>query len=217
MKVKYLATLLASVMATSFVNAEEADTSLVKWNSVSATYVTESSGDTEDFSLSGLSVGGSYLLNDNFFAYAGYSSVSDENSYSFFSVNVKNEVSLSSLGLGLGFKHTLTPNWDVFASVGFISQTVEVTVSAEGYGSETESIDADGTDIEVGFVTAITNALQVKGSYSVINLEYEGESDSGDSVNLSADYLFNENFAINAGISTDGDTSIVGIGASYFF
>jgi hypothetical protein len=217
MKVKYLSTLLASVMATSFVNAEEADTSLVKWNSVSATYVTESSGDTEDFSLSGLSVGGSYLLNDSFFTYAGYSSVSDEYSYSFFSVNIKGEVSLSSLGLGLGFKHTLTPNWDVFASAGFISQTAEVTVSVEGYGSETESTDANGTNIEVGFVTAITNALHVKGAYSVTNLEYDGGSDSEDSFNLSADYLFNENFAINAGISTDGDTSIVGVGASYFF
>jgi hypothetical protein len=43
MKIKCLATLLASVMATGFVNAEEADTSLVKWNSVSATYVTERS------------------------------------------------------------------------------------------------------------------------------------------------------------------------------
>jgi hypothetical protein len=217
MKIKCLATLLASVMAAGFVNAEEAGTSLVKWNKVSATYVTEGSDDSDGLSLSGLSVGGSYLLNDSFFAYAGYSSVSDEYSYSFFSVNIKGEVSLSSLGLGLGFKHTLTPNWDVFASAGFISQTAEVTVSVEGYGSETESTDANGTNIEVGFVTAITNALQVKGAYSVTNLEYDGGSDSEDSFNLSADYLFNENFAINAGISTDGDTSIVGVGASYFF
>jgi hypothetical protein len=217
MKIKCLATLLASVMAAGFVNAEEADTSLVKWNKVSATYVTEGSDDSDGLSLSGLSVGGSYLLNDSFFAYAGYSSVSDEYSYSFFSVNIKGEVSLSSLGLGLGFKHTLTPNWDVFASAGFISQTAEVTASVEGYGSYTESTDANGTDIEIGFVTAITNALQVKGAYSVTNLEYDGGSDSEDSFNLSADYLFNENFAINAGISTDGDTSIVGIGASYFF
>jgi hypothetical protein len=215
MKIKYLATLLASVMVTGFVNAEEADTSLVKWNKVSATYVTESSDDSDGLSLSGLSVEGSYLLNDSFFTYAGYSSVSDEYSYSSFSV--KGELNLSSLDLGLGFKYTLTPNWDVFASAGFISQTAEVTASVEGYGSYTESTDANGTDIEIGFVTAITNALQVKGSYSVINLEYDGGSDSGDSVNLSADYLFNENFAINAGVSTNSDSSIVGIGASYFF
>jgi hypothetical protein len=159
----------------------------------------EISYDETDFDLGpfdvdgdGLTLAGSFEINDEWHVYASYGS-SDLD----FGIDV------DTWTLGAGYVFPLKEDIDLYGRVLYIDVSADAGPAAA---------DDDGLGFQVRARARVTDEFEVEGG-----LQYTDVSDSDTSLQASARYYFTETFSAALGITFAGDTDGIGISARYSF
>lgn len=141
--------------------------------------------DDIDVDGDGFGIGGSFAISPAFHLFAGYTAAD----FDF-------DVDSSSLDVGIGWHHGLSDVVDFVATLSY----EYVEIDAPGFGS----VDDNGLGLGAGLRFAATEALEINGGITYVDL-----SDSGDetSFGLGGLYKFNDMFALGLGGSWGDDTS----------
>jgi len=137
----------------------------------------------------GFSIGGTFEVADSFFIGGSYADYD-------FDFNLDGD----ALQLGGGYFHGLNEDLDFVATLSYVD------VEVSGYG---ESASDDGLALSGGIRARLADAVEVDAFIEHVDMD-KGDSDTGIGVN--GRYYFGDEFAIQAGYSTAGDTDVFSIG-----
>lgn len=143
----------------------------------------------------GFTLGGSYVVADNWHIFGSYSTIGLD-----FSIDV-NEIQL-----GGGYHTDISNKTSFFADLAWVRAEVE----ASGFGS----VDDSGYGIAIGLRSNVTDRVELAGALSLVDF-----GDGGDSTAVSgaAWYQLNETFALGLTASIDDDVTSIGLGARAYF
>jgi hypothetical protein len=161
----------------------------------------ELSYDESDFDLGGggdidgdgLTVSGSYEINDDWHAYASYGSA-----------DLDFGIDIDTLAIGAGYRYPLQDDLDIYGRVLYISSDVD----APGPGDA----DEDGLGLQVRLRFRVSDEFEVEGGIQHVDV-----FDSDTSLQAMARYHFTENFSAGIALTFAGDTDTFGINARYSF
>lgn len=161
----------------------------------------ELSYDESDFDLGGggdidgdgLTVSGSYEINDDWHAYASYGSA-----------DLDFGIDIDTLAIGAGYRYPLQDDLDIYGRVLYISSDVD----APGPGDA----DEDGLGLQVRLRFRVSDEFEVEGGIQHVDV-----FDSDTSLQAMARYYFSENFSAGIALTFAGDTDTFGINARYSF
>jgi hypothetical protein len=165
------------------------------------TYV-ELAYDESDFDLGGpeldgdgFTLSGAYELSDEWHLYGSYGTA-----------DLDAGVDLDTLGIGVGYAHSLKPNVDVYGRVLYLSSEADVPGPADP--------DEDGLGLQLRIRGRVTNNqdLELEGG-----IQYVDVFDSDTSLQAGARYHFNDNLSAGVGLTFGGDTDGIGINARFSF
>ena len=151
-----------------------------------------------DVDGSGLEVGGSVAIGDDWYIFAGYGS-SDLDGLGI-------DVDLTVLTIGGGWHTEISPTTDFFAQLGFADGEIDVS----GFGSEDDS----GYAAAVGIRSMMSAELELYGSISQIDFDGFGD---GTTFNAGLWYTVSGNLALGLGASLEDDITTYGLGVRLFF
>jgi hypothetical protein len=140
----------------------------------------------------GLTLAGSFEINDEWHAYASYGS-SDLD----FGIDV------DTWTLGAGYVFPLKEDVDLYGRVLYVDVSVDAGPAAA---------DDDGLGLQFRIRTRVTDEFELEGG-----IQYVDVSDSDTSLQASARYHFTEALSAAVGITFAGDTDGIGISARYSF
>lgn len=170
------------------------------WNYVQGSIISVSIDDDAYLKPTGIGLSASLLLNENIFIDGTYARLSDQDEGFDFD--------FTTLDLNIGYRHGVTKNTDVYASVGYLSFDVDVS---SRFGSDGGS--NDGLSAKIGTRSKLTDQFEVD-----VFLAHENFDEGSDnSLGLSAHYHFNKQFAIGAGIVSNGDDDQKSLSFRYSF
>lgn len=188
---------LLALTATPFASSAKAP----NWNFIQGSYITAESDDSDlEFEPDGFGIAGSFLLNENIYFNAGYSSLSDE------IYNV--DVDFNQGTLGLGYRHPLTENTDMYGGVSY--EYVEAEVESD-FGSD--SADDSGYGLRLGVRSMVTDAIELTGQVAYIKIDDESET----AIGVAAFYHFNNNVSIGGGYSAQEDLDSLSASVRFSF
>ncbi|MDF2178355.1 outer membrane beta-barrel protein [Aliiglaciecola sp. CAU 1673] len=168
------------------------------WNNVQLSYAKLDIDDT-DISANGLDLSGSVLVGSNYILQGNFLSVSDE----IFGV----DVDLDWTSIGMGYRHAITGNTDVFGIVSY--ESVELSASSR---FDSESEDDNGYGLAIGVRSMLNDNIELKGVISRIDIE-----DAETFIEGSVAYYFAPQFAVGAGYKVGDDMDLFTISARYSF
>jgi hypothetical protein len=192
------ALLLAALAVPAVSMAQEAATARPQSAQFNYSYV-ELGYDETDFDLGpvdvdgdGLTLAGSYEINDDWHVYASYGSADLD-----FGIDVDTWI------LGAGYVFPLKEDIDIYGRVLYIDTSRDVGPV---------QVDDDGLGLQARIRARVTDEFEVEGG-----LLYTDVSDTDTSLQASARYHFSESFSAALGITFAGDTDGIGISARYSF
>jgi hypothetical protein len=192
------ALLLAALAVPAVSMAQEAATARPQSAQFNYSYV-ELGYDETDFDLGpvdvdgdGLTLAGSYEINDDWHVYASYGSADLD-----FGIDVDTWI------LGAGYVFPLKEDIDIYGRVLYIDTSVDAGPA---------QVDDDGLGLQARIRARVTDEFEVEGG-----LLYTDVSDTDTSLQASARYHFSESFSAALGITFAGDTDGIGISARYSF
>lgn len=191
MKKLALATSLFLALGTA--QASEAP----KWDFVDASYL---STKIEGERLNGLGLSASKLINENVFALGSYS-------YQTWSEGDQ-EIDLSSFTAGVGYRHAVAENTDVFGTIEYVYANVDVAYDDKSGGSDSEN----GYGAKLGVRSMLTNEIEVQGVVNYVNLD-----GSDTSYTVKGLYHINTQFSVGAGFTKADDADTYSVTAAYYF
>ena len=139
----------------------------------------------------GLTLSGSFEINDDWHAYASYGSADLD-----FGIDVDTWV------LGAGYVFPLKEDVDIYGRVLYIDISSDPGIAR----------DEDGLGFQARIRARISDEFEVEGG-----IQYVDVVDSDTSLQASARYHFTEAFSAGIGITFAGDTDGIGINARYSF
>lgn len=192
-------TLLLAALALPAVSmAQEAATTRPTSAQFTYSYV-ELGYDETDFDLGpvdvdgdGLTLAGSFEINDDWHVYASYGSADLD-----FGIDV------DTWTLGAGYVFPLKEGIDIYGRVLYIDTSVDAGPAR---------VDDDGLGLQARIRARITDEFEVEGG-----LLYTDVSDTDTSLQASARYHFSESFSAALSITFAGDTDGIGVSARYSF
>jgi hypothetical protein len=192
------ALLLAALAVPAVSMAQEAATARPQSAQFNYSYV-ELGYDETDFDLGpvdvdgdGLTLAGSYEINDDWHVYASYGSADLD-----FGIDVDTWI------LGAGYVFPLKEDIDIYGRVLYIDTSVDAGPA---------QVDDDGLGLQARIRARVTDEFELEGG-----LLYTDVSDTDTSLQASARYHFSESFSAALGITFAGDTDGIGISARYSF
>src|SRR5262245_48923038 len=141
----------------------------------------------------GLTLSGSFELNDDWHIYTSYSQIDLDPGSS----------DVDTWAVGAGYVFPLKDGIDLYGRVLYVDQ------NADGGAA---SIDDDGLAVQGRIRARITDEFELEGG-----LQYVDVSESDISLQASARYNFSKQFSAGIGITFAGDTDGIGINARYSF
>jgi hypothetical protein len=161
----------------------------------------ELSYDESDFDLGGggdidgdgLTVSGSYEINEDWHAYASYGNA-----------NLDFGIDIDTLAIGAGYRYPLQDDLDIYGRVLYINSDFDVPGPADP--------DEDGLGLQVRLRYRVTDEFEVEGGIQHIDV-----MDSDTSLQGMARYHFNDSFSVGIALTFAGDTDAFGINARYSF
>lgn len=147
-----------------------------------------------DIDGDGFGIGGSFELNDNFFALVDYGTAD----FDF-------DVEASTLSAGVGYHSGISPTTDFFVALSFVKAEVEIP----GFGS----VDEDGFGATIGLRGMISDQVELFGAVSYVDLG----NDDNTSIGGGAWYKLTDTFALGANLQTDEDVTSYGVAARLHF
>jgi hypothetical protein len=192
------ALLLAALAVPAVSLAQEAATARPQSAQFNYSYV-ELGYDETDFDLGpvdvdgdGLTLAGSFEINDDWHVYASYGSADLD-----FGIDVDTWI------LGAGYVFPLKEDIDIYGRVLYIDTSVDAGPA---------QVDDDGLGLQARIRARVTDEFELEGG-----LLYTDVSDTDTSLQASARYHFSESFSAALGITFAGDTDGIGISARYSF
>ena len=183
----------AAFLLPAFSQAQESQPELAQFN---YTYL-QLSYDETDFDIGpgdvdgdGLTLSGSFELNDDWHIYTAYSQADLD-----FGLDV------DTWAIGAGYVYPLKDGIDLYGRVLYIDQS-----------SDAANLDDDGLGLQARIRARINDQFELEGG-----LQYVDVSDSDISLQGMARYNFTEQFSAGIGITLAGDTDGIGINARYSF
>ena len=147
-----------------------------------------------DIDGDGLTLSGSYALNDDWHIYGSYGAA-----------DLDFGIDIDTLAIGAGYRYPLQDDVDIYGRVLYISSDVD----APGPGG---GLDEDGLGLQVRIRYRVTDEFEVEGGIQHVDV-----FDSDTSLQAMARYHFNRNFSAGIGLTFAGDTDTFGINARYSF
>lgn len=192
------ALLSTAVLLPALSQAQEATTARPASPQFNYSYV-ELSYDETDFDVGpfdvdgdGLTLAGSFELNDDWHVYASYGSL-----------DLDGGADVDTWTLGAGYVFPLKEDIDIYGRVLYIDTSVDAGAF---------EADDDGLGLQARIRARVTDEFELEGGIQYVNL-----SDSDTSLQASARYHFSEAFSAAIGITFAGDTDGIGISARYAF
>ncbi len=173
----------------------------VRWDSASLSY---QSVEIDEDKLTGYDVSGSKLIGEDFFIAGSYSSVSDDTDV----FGAKVDVDFNTLSVGIGYRHAISSNSDLFGIVSY--EDIEVEASFQG---NSRDVSDNGYGLQAGIRSLVTQNIELSGSLNYIDINDESET----GINVSAMYHFTNQFSIGAGYSKTDDVDSLSLSAVLFF
>jgi hypothetical protein len=143
----------------------------------------------------GFGVSGSLAINDNWFIFAGYSSLDFES-----------VVDLTEWSLGGGWNSAISEKTDWFATAAYIDAEIDIG----GFDSASDS----GFGVSVGMRSMLTPKLELAGSVGYADL---GDGADGTSVSGGLWYAVAGSLALGVGFDVGEDTTGYGVGIRLYF
>jgi opacity protein-like surface antigen len=187
--------LLTSLLLTTISISSAAMAKAPSWNNIGLGYINVDIDDT-DYEPSGFVLSGSHLLNDNVYVHASYQSAEDD--------LFGDDLEISTLNLGLGYRHSLNATTDLFGQVSYLNAEAE-------YSGQSE--DENGYSLAIGVKSMLIDNLE--GGISATRVSLDGESETAINVGLS--YFINDQFSIGAGYSFADDAKTLAVGVKVHF
>jgi len=191
--VKKLLLASALLLAAGSIHAVES----VRWDNASLSYQTV---DSDGSDLSGFSLSGMKLINDNVFITGGYSSVSGDESFF--------DIDFTSLAFGFGYRHAHSKTTDFFGVASILRQEVDISSS---FGSIDDS--ESGFDLQAGIRSLVNPNIELSGALRFVDIADDTET----GLNLSAMYHFTEQYSAGISYDTTGDADTINLSAILFF
>lgn len=216
-----LLAILALLDTTSnFAHGSQSD--LIKWDTVGVEYTSLRIDDLDQLKLGGLGLGVSHEINELVYVTASTEQLTGDMSDSVFGTTYTNDFEITSYSASVGLKHAIQDNLQLFASFGLFQQELDVTFSAVGYGSASQTVNSDGFGFSFGARYAINEQLQIGGGISTTSTTMEApdgeETESDDnSFNLSAQYFITNRVILQAGYGLSDDSRAFSIGFGYAY
>lgn len=194
MKKQVLGALLATLCTAQAAMANEAP----NWNTVEAGYI---DADIQyDIQADGFKVGGTYLLNENFFVLGEYNRVRD-------GLNGTNSTwEFDIWNVGVGYRTQIMTGTDFYVSLAYEEMDVNLT---NAYGSG----GIDGYSGKVGIRTMWSNDIET--DVAIGHLEYDDYSEF--LYEAKAYYHFNDSFAVGLAYRDVDQHNFSSIVAKYSF
>lgn len=187
----------ALLLSVSSIHAAES----VRWDSASLSY---QSVDINGDKFSGFGVSGTKLISDDFFISGSYSSVSDDIDF----LGSDLDVDFNTLSIGLGYRHLISENTDLFGMVSY--EDVEIEASYQGdSGSDSEN----GFGLQLGVRSLVSENVELMGSLSYSDIADESET----AIDISAIYHFTSQFSVAVGYGKADDVDSLSLSAVLFF
>jgi Outer membrane protein beta-barrel domain len=192
------ALLLAALVFPALSRAQEPAAARPQSPQFNYSYV-ELGYDESDFDLGpvdvdgdGLTLSGSFEINDEWHAYASYGSADLD-----FGIDVDTWV------LGAGYVFPLKEDIDLYGRVLYLDISSDAGIAAA---------DEDGLGFQFRIRARISDEFELEGG-----LQYVDVTDTDTSLQAGARYHFNEAFSAGIGVTFAGDTDGIGINARYSF
>ena len=145
-----------------------------------------------DIDGDGLTLAGSFEINDDWHVYASYNTSDLDFGFD-----------ADTWTLGAGYVFPLKEDIDVYGRVLYIDTSVDGPVNTR---------DDDGLGLQARIRARVTDELELEGG-----LLYRDVSDTDTSLQASARYHFSEALSAAIGITFAGDTDGIGVSARYSF
>lgn len=171
-----------------------------KWNLIEVDYNMLDVEDSSSFDPQGLSLFGSFLLNDNVFIAGSFSRTSDD----FEEV----DFDFDQTSIAVGYRYGYSATTDFYGAVSY--EDVEVKGSSR-FG--TASVDDDGFGLTAGVRSMLTPKFELGASLTYLNLD----SDNDTSFSIDAYYYFSEQVAAHFGFQTADLVDGYSVGIRYAF
>lgn len=145
-----------------------------------------------DIDGDGLTLSGSFEINDDWHAYASYGNA-----------DLDFGIDIDTWALGAGYAFPLRENVDLYGRVLYLSLDVDPGALAA---------DDDGLGLQFRIRALVTDELELEGGIQYVEIE-----DSDTSLQVGARYYFTETFSAGIGLTVAGDADGIGINARYSF
>ncbi len=156
--------------------------------------------DESDFDINGtdvdgdgLSVSGSFALNDDWHVFASYAT--DDLDFG---------IDLDTWTIGAGYRYPLKDNTDLYGRVLYINSSADLPGPVDA--------DDDGLGLQFRIRSRINQQLELEGGIQYVDV---GNSDT--SLQGSARYYFTDAFSAGIGLTFGGDRDGIGINARFSF
>ncbi len=191
--------LLASALLLSTGVAQATDS--VRWDMAS---VSLQSVEIDGDKMKGYGLAATTLLNENVIIAGHYSTIFDDMMF----FGTKLEIELSTMGLGLGYRHAISDKTDFYGIVSY--ETIKADVSSGGYSDDASE---SGVGLEVGIRSLMSEQFELIGSLKNVSIEDESEL----SVDVTAMLHMSDSFSIFVGAGKADDATSMNAGVSLFF
>ena len=140
----------------------------------------------------GLTLSGSFEINDDWHVYAAYGSH-----------DLDFGIDLDTWTLGAGYVFPLKDDVDIYGRVLYIDQSADAGPA---------SADDDGLGLQARIRARLTDQFELEGGILYVDV-----ADSDTSLQASARYNFTENFSAGISLAFAGDTDGISVNARYSF
>jgi hypothetical protein len=192
------ALLVTAVLLPVLSEAQESATARPESSQFNYTYVelgydeTEYQAGNTDVDGDGLTLSGSFEINDDWHAFASYGTA-----------DLDFGIDLDTFVIGAGYAFPLRQDVDLYGRVLYLN--LDADVGALG-------ADEDGLELQFRIRALVTDELELEGGVQYVDIE-----DSDTSLQVGARYYFTETFSAGIGLTIAGDTDGIGINARYSF
>lgn len=187
--------LLTSLLLSTLSISSTAMAKAPSWNNVGFGYASYDIDNT-DYEPTGFVLSGSHLVSENIYVHAKYISAEDD--------IYGSDLEVSTINLGLGYRHSLNATTDLFGEVSYLNAELEFN----GY-----SEDESGYSLAIGAKSMLVD--NVEGVISATRDSLDGESETA--ISLGFSYFINEQFSVGVGYSFADDANVLNIGAKLHF
>jgi hypothetical protein len=192
------ALLTMAVLLPPLSEAQETGTTRPQSSQFNYSYVELAYDETEfqvgnaDIDGDGLTLSGSFEINDEWHAYASLGNADLD-----FGIDV------DTWAIGAGYAFPLRQDVDLYGRVLYLNLDADV-------GALTA--DEDGLGLQFRIRALVTDELELEGGVQYVDIE-----DSDTSLQVGARYYFTETFSAGVGLTLAGDADGIGINARYSF